>query len=143
MSVIRFLLSLRTIASLVAASLLVLSPAAAQQAPHEVDGLATSPDNFRLVLENEQVRILEYHIDPGVRDRPHTHPPRVSHVISGGTLRIRLATGEVVDVTERAAETHWSGAGPLHDTENIGNTPIRILLIELKRDDSLYATSRR
>ena len=69
MSVIRFLWSFRTIAPLVAASLLVLSPAAAQQAPQEVDGLAASPDNFRLVLENEQVRILEYHIDPGIRDR--------------------------------------------------------------------------
>lgn len=75
MSVIRFLWSFRTIAPLVAASLLVLSPAAAQQVAQEVDGLAASPDNFRLVLENEQVRILEYYIDPGLRDRPHTYPP--------------------------------------------------------------------
>ena len=137
MSVIRFLWSFRTIAPLVAASLLVLSPTAAQQVPQEVDGLAASPDNFRLVLENEQVRILEYHIDPGIRDRPHTHSPRVSHVISGGTLRIRMATGETFDVTEGAGETHWSGAAPLYDTENIGNTPIRILLIELKAGDGL------
>ena len=143
MSVIRYLSSFRTIAPVVAASLLTLSPAAAQHASQEVDGLAASPDNFRLVLENEQVRILEYHIDPGVRDRPHTHPPRVSHVISGGTLRIRLATGETFDVTEGAGETHWSGAAPLHDTENIGNTPIRILLIEVKPGDGIDATSRR
>ena len=143
MSVIQFLWSIRTIAFLVAACLLVLPPAAAQQAPQEGDGLAASPDNFRLVLENEQVRILEYHIDPGIRDRPHTHPSRVSHVISGGTLRIRLATGATFDVTEGTGETHLSGAAPLHDTENIGTTPIRILLIEVERDDGLYATSRR
>lgn len=108
-----------------------------------MDGLAASPDNFRLLLENEQVRILEYHINPGIRDRPHTHPPRVSHIISGGTLRIRLETGETFDVTEVAGETLWSGAAPLHDTENIGNTPIRILLIEVKTGDGLSATSSR
>lgn len=142
MGVIRFLWSFRTIAPLVAANLLVLSPATAQQVPQEMDGLAASPDNFRLVLENEQVRILEYHIDPGLRDRPHTHPPRVSHVISGGTLRIRMATSETFDVTDGVGETHWSDSAPLHDTENIGNTPIRILLIEVKRDDSLHATPR-
>ena len=142
-SVIRFLSSFRTIVSLLAASLLILPPAAAQQAPQEVDGLAASPDNFRLLLENEQVRILEYHINPGIRDRPHTHPPRVSHIISGGTLRIRLATGETFDVTEVAGETLWSGAAPLHDTENIGNTPIRILQIEVKTGDGLSATSSR
>lgn len=102
---LQFSWSFRTIAFLVAISSFASSPASAQQGSGEVDGLAASPDNFQLVLENEQVRILEYHIDPGGRDRQHTHPPRVSHVISGGTLRVRLASGETFDVTERSGET--------------------------------------
>ena len=67
--------------------------------------------------------------------QPHqtAHPSASgSNGISGGTLRIRLATGETVDVLEKSGETHWSVAAPLHDTQNTGNTPIRILLIEVK-----------
>lgn len=36
------------------------------------------------------------------------------------------------DITATAGETQWSDASPLHDTENIGTTPIRILLVEVK-----------
>ena len=117
-------------------SLLLASPLAAQQAPAgqppQVDALAASPANFRLVLENETVRVLEYTLLPGQKDRQHTHPRRVSHVLSGGTLRIGFPDGTSIVVEEKAEQSTWSGPAPLHDTENIGTTPIKILLVEIK-----------
>lgn len=100
-----------------------------------VDGLVSSPENFRLVLENDQVRILEYTLLPGQKDRRHTHPQRASHVIAGGTLRVGFPDGTSRVFEERAGDSDWSGPSPLHDTENIGATPIRILLVEVKRSD--------
>jgi quercetin dioxygenase-like cupin family protein len=41
-----------------------------------VDGLVSSPDNFKLLLENEHVRVLQYTLLPGALDHWHRHPPR-------------------------------------------------------------------
>ena len=111
------------------------APSAAQQpspAP-QVDALTASPDNFRLILENDNVRVLEYTLLPGQKDRRHTHPRRVAHVISGGQLRVGFPDGTHRDFDEIAGTSAWSKPSPLHDTQNIGTTPIKILLVEVKQ----------
>ena len=111
------------------------SPAAAAQPPlaaQPVDALTASPDNFRLMLENDRVRVLEYTLLPGRKDQRHTHPQRVAHVISGGRLRVHFPDGRHLDFDEKTGDSSWSAASPLHDTENIGTTPIKILLVEVK-----------
>ena len=118
-------------ALLLAAALAVQAPAAPATAP-QVDALTASPDNFRLVLENDRVRVLEYTLLPGQKDRRHTHPRRVAHVIAGGTLRVHFPDGRHLDFDEKAGSTEWGNPAPLHDTENIGTTPIKILLVEVK-----------
>ena len=136
------MLSIFARAFLAAAALAVQAPAAPGTTPQPlpalssamqaVDALTASPDNFRLVLENDRVRVLEYSLLPGKRDRRHTHPRRVAQVLSGGTLRVHFTDGRQLDFEEKAGDTSWSEASPLHDTENIGTTPIRILLVEVK-----------
>ena len=119
-----------------ALSLVLVSPLSAEQAtasqPLSVDALTASPENFRLVLENENVRVLEYTLLPGQKDHQHTHPARVAHVISGGTLRVGFPDGTSMVFEEKVGESSWSNPSPLHDTENIGTTPIKILLVEVK-----------
>ncbi len=73
------------------ASLLLTTAATAAYAGAEpppaitgpVDGLVSSPDNLKLLLENDHARVLQYTLLPGALDRKHTHPPRVGHVLSG------------------------------------------------------------
>ena len=116
-------------------ALIAAAPSAGQQsspAP-QVDALIASPENFRLILENDDVRVLEYTLLPGQRDRRHTHPQRVAHVISGGQLRVGFPDGTHRDFDEIAGTSEWSKPSPLHDTQNIGTTPIKILLVEVKQ----------
>ncbi len=121
-------------------ALTLASPLAAETVasvqPAQVDALAASPENFRLVLENDNVRVLEYMLLPGQKDHQHTHPRRVAHVMSGGTLRVGFPDGTSMVFEEKAGESSWSEPSPLHDTENIGTTPITILLVEIKPDGS-------
>ena len=107
-------------------------PAAPTSTTQDVDALTASPDNFRLVLENDRVRVLEYTLLPGQKDRRHTHPKRVAHVMSGGKLRVHFPDGRHLDFDEKVGDTSWGGPSPLHDTQNIGTTPIKILLVEVK-----------
>jgi hypothetical protein len=41
------------------------------------DPVHTDPSLYRVVFENERVRVLEYRDVPGVRTHPHAHPDSV------------------------------------------------------------------
>ena len=100
--------------------------------PAEIDPLVASPGNFKKLLENERVRVLEYTLQPGERDQWHTHPPKVSYVVSGGELRIHLADGTSFASDEKEGTAVWMKAVPRHYAENVGGTPVRIVLVEVK-----------
>ena len=106
----------------------------AERAPamREVDALKASPANFRLLLENERVRVLEYSLAPGQRDAWHTHPAKLSYVLAGGRLRIHLPDATPIEVIETTGEARWSEMLGAHSAENVGDAPVRIVLVEVK-----------
>jgi quercetin dioxygenase-like cupin family protein len=130
-----------TFAFTAASASLLLTPAA-QPAPPvaepppatkgPVDGLVSSPENFKLLLENEHVRVLQYTLLPGALDHWHTHPPRVGYVLSVAKIRVTEADGSTHDYDEKTGDTYWGEFSPLHDTLNIGTTPYVALLVEVK-----------
>jgi quercetin dioxygenase-like cupin family protein len=126
-----------TIALRSAIVLVVLFPlSAAGQAPAgrvtPIDAVSVSPDRFKVLLENPQVRVIEYVLLPGERDQWHTHPPKVSYVASGGTLRITTEDGQSFLTDEKAGSATWMDALGRHFAQNVGTTPVRIVLIEVK-----------
>ena len=99
-----------------------------------IDPVSVSPDKFKVLLENEHARVVEYMLDPGERDEWHTHPPKASYVVSGGTIRITLADGSSFDSEEKAGTATWMNALPRHFARNVGRTSVRIVLVEPKSD---------
>lgn len=94
------------------------------------DPVETNPENYRVVLENERVRVLEYVDRPGTRTRPHAHPDSVMVTLSA--FRRRLVHGDrEVDVELPAYEARWLDAQE-HAGENIGDTETHTMFIELK-----------
>ena len=95
------------------------------------DPLVVNSKSIALKLENSRVRVLEATLEPGVKEKLHAHPAYVIYVIAGGKVRTHGADGTVTeadfhtgDVIYREPVTHWA--------ENIGNTTIRLELVELK-----------
>jgi len=93
--------------------------------------LVVNSKTIALKLENPHVRVLEATIKPGDKEKTHSHPAYVIYVIAGGKFRNHAADGTVTDgefktgdVIYRDPVTHWA--------ENIGNTTIRLILVELK-----------
>ena len=112
--------------------LLSLPLIAGLSAAAEVDAVASSPDKFKILLNNEHVRVVEYSLLPGERDDWHSHPPKVSYVVAGGKLRITTENGESFLAHEQSGTATWMGSLGSHFAENIGTTPVRILLVEVK-----------
>jgi hypothetical protein len=95
-----------------------------------LDPVETNPDNYKVVFENDRVRVLEYHDVPGTVTRAHRHPDSVMYTLS--SFRRRLSMGEVQRDVELAAGTAaWLDAQE-HHGENTGDTDTRALFIELK-----------
>ena len=97
-----------------------------------IDAIKSSPANFKLLLENEYVRVLEYSLKPGEKDMPHTHPAKSSYVVSGGKLKVYLENGETIIADEETGTASWRDYVGKHYVENIGNTTVTIVLTEIK-----------
>ena len=118
---------------LVGIGLLVAAPALAEgQRPVEIDALTASPKNFTRLLDNDHVRVLEYVLEPGQQDLPHTHPPKASYVLSGGMFEVHPDGATTFVVNESTGETSWSGFLGRHYVKNPGTSTVRVLLVEDK-----------
>ena len=117
---------------LILAPVMLLAGSAKCQKPAPIDPVTASPDQFTVLLNNDQVRVVQYTLRPGARDQWHTHPPKVSYVVSGGELRIHMADGTSFLATEKAGTASWMDALPRHYAENVGRTTVSIVLTEVK-----------
>ena len=95
-----------------------------------MDPVETNPEHYRVVFENDRVRVLEYTDRPGDRTTVHEHPDSVMYALS--SFRRRLHSGEMHrDVEIGEGTTAWVPAQQ-HSGENIGDTPTHSIFVELK-----------
>ena len=95
-----------------------------------VDPAVINPDLYKVIFENERVRVLEYRDQPGDQTRPHWHPDSVMVTLSD--FRRRVSSGDrSVDVDLHAGEVRWVGEQE-HAGENVGDTATYGIFIELK-----------
>src|SRR5713226_8949051 len=47
------------------------------------DPVKVAPENFKVLLENDQVRVLEFRGKPGDKIGMHSHPAYLTYIISG------------------------------------------------------------
>ena len=98
----------------------------------EIDMAKVSPAQCKVLLENDQVRVLRYSLKPGEKDNVHTHPPKTAYVVSGGKLRVFPENEKPFDTDEVSGTVEWGGYRGKHHVENIGNTTVTIVLTEVK-----------
>jgi quercetin dioxygenase-like cupin family protein len=99
------------------------------------DPVTSNPDHYKVVFENDRVRVLEYTDQPGDVTTPHAHPDSVMYTLS--SFRRRLVSGETQrEVALEAGTTGWLPAQE-HHGENIGDTPTHVIFVELKEGASM------
>lgn len=95
------------------------------------DPTSTDPDKYKVIFENDRVRVLEYRDEPGAATRPHNHPDSVMYTLSAFERRLVAADGQSRDVSLEAGEIRWLDA-QVHSGENVGGSPTHVLFVELK-----------
>ena len=120
-------MSLQLVASSVALVLLFAAGTVQAQDPVKV-----SPDHFTVLLENERVRVLDFHSNAGVKIPLHSHPAYVSYSIAGaGKTKFTSADSKVTEATAKTGQATWHEP-ETHASEYQGAGTTHVLLVELK-----------
>ena len=108
------------------AGLMALGTVAQAHDPVHTDG-----DKYKVRVENDRVRVLEYKDRPGERTHQHSHPAFVLVALSPFKRKITLPDGKAMVREFKAGDVFWSDA-QTHIGENIGETATHVLMIEMK-----------
>ncbi len=122
---------MNSLKSIVAAGALAF--AVSGQAVAEEYGLAhiASPDQYQVLLENEQVLVLKMVLEPGEADLVHRHHNETVYFQNGGTLSIANPDGEAMEVEVPDGHVMWHEAWA-HQVTNVGDTQVVAIIVEAK-----------
>jgi quercetin dioxygenase-like cupin family protein len=90
------------------------------------------PAGHKILFENDRVRVLDVQINPGETSEMHTHPANVVYALSSAQVVFSFPDGTSREVAIKEGDLVWS-EGTTHEVRNIGDTPDRGIIIELKQ----------
>ena len=102
-----------------------------------LDAAKVNPRSYRVVLENDKVRVLEYRSLPGFGvcgQGKHSHPAHVTIGVSDGKVKVVTDDGKMITAESKAGNVFWAPA-ETHSVENISGRPMRAYLVEIKDKD--------
>ena len=95
------------------------------------DPVKVDPKHYKVVFENDQVRVLRIKYGRHEKSVMHYHPAGVAVYLTDSKVKMTLEDGKTVDAGGKAGEAVWAAAGA-HLPENVGKKPFELILVELK-----------
>jgi quercetin dioxygenase-like cupin family protein len=82
------------------------------------DAAKVAPHIYKVLFENEQVRLLEVIMQPGDSSEMHSHPGNLLYVLSDGKVTFTDPSGDTADLAVTAGTSMWMEATD-HATEKL------------------------
>lgn len=95
------------------------------------DPVKVDPRHYKVEFENEKVRVLRVDYAPGEKSIMHGHPNLVAVFLGDARAKFTYPDGKTEEPEMKAGQTMWFSAVE-HLPENVGNTPVSAILVELK-----------
>lgn len=124
------------VSRLLAAGLILGFPAAARAQ----DPVPRYPDNYKVLLENDRVRVLDFTLRKGDTEEFHRHPAHVLYVLAPFKIMFKLPGGRTAVREAKAGDVLFSEA-VMHSPTNIGDTDAHGILVELKGQTATPASA--
>ena len=105
--------------------LLFAAPAFAQD-PTVVDS-----DHYKVMFENDHVRVLRITYGPLEKSVMHEHPNSVAVILGDGQMRMHMPDGTTEDFEFPHGDAGWAEA-VTHLPENLRDESFEVILVELK-----------
>lgn len=89
-------------------------------------------DGAKVLFENERVRVIDIEAAPGKSVPMHSHKTfRVGYSLTDSKARFSMPDGSSRDLPIEEGEVFWTEP-TTHASENIGDTDLRTIFVELK-----------
>ncbi len=95
------------------------------------DAVSVAPNLYKVLFENDRVRILEVRYGPGVKSEMHSHPDLAVVALTPLKAKFTLGDGQTVDIELQAGESTFVPAQD-HTVENTNTSELHAILVELK-----------
>jgi quercetin dioxygenase-like cupin family protein len=95
------------------------------------DPVTLAPHIFKVVVDNDRVRVLEVRAKPGDRSPVHAHPATVTVVMTDCRARSYSPAGDVSEVELHTGQAIYLDAFE-HSDEIVGTTEAHLFMVELK-----------
>ena len=106
------------------------------------DPVKVAPNNFKVLLENDHVRVLEFHSKPGEKIAMHSHPAYITYNFSAGKTKFISPDGKTEERESQADQAAWREA-ETHASEYVGTGEAHALLVELKGKPHKMAAEKK
>jgi quinol monooxygenase YgiN/quercetin dioxygenase-like cupin family protein len=95
------------------------------------DPVPRYPRNYKVLVENDRVRVLDFRLRKGDSEELHAHPAHVLYVLEPFRIMFKLPGGRTTVREARAGDVLYSDA-VIHSPTNVGQTDAHGILVELK-----------
>jgi len=95
------------------------------------DPVQVSPEIYKLILDNDQVRVIEYQAGPGESDQMHSLPQRLTYTLTPVKLKVMAPDGNITNVEAKEGQVYWQDP-VTHSIKNVGTTEAKMLIVEIK-----------
>lgn len=93
--------------------------------------VAGGAEAHKVILENDQVRVLDLSLPPGQKIAMHSHPANVVYYVSDFKIKATSPDGKTVIREGKAGSALWFGP-TTHAIENAGDTELHLVQVEMK-----------
>ncbi|MBZ5551274.1 MAG: hypothetical protein LAO21_01040 [Acidobacteriia bacterium] len=95
------------------------------------DVVTADPKHNKVGFENEQLRVIRYHFEPGEKSPLHGHPDNVQVMLTDAMAKVTTSDGKTTPTTGKAGEAYWRQAVQ-HSVQNTGTKAFEGFHIEMK-----------
>jgi mannose-6-phosphate isomerase-like protein (cupin superfamily) len=96
------------------------------------DVVKVAGEHNKILMEDQDVRVIQNTLAPGEKDALHTHPHGWYYVVKPGKMKVVFADGTDAIWEAKEGEGGWIKARAAHTSENIGDTTLVYVLVEVK-----------
>jgi quercetin dioxygenase-like cupin family protein len=121
---------------LLGAALCLTAASAFAQDPVKVD-----PKHYKVVSENDRVRVLKFHYGPHEKSVMHSHPALVATFLTDGHAKFTMPDGTSQVRDMKAGDSLWMDA-ETHLPENLGDAPMDGVLVEMKSKAPMHPATK-
>jgi uncharacterized RmlC-like cupin family protein len=97
-----------------------------------LDPVKVDPKHYKVVFDNDQVRVLRVRYGPGENGPMHEHAlNRVVAYLTAQSIRVTTPGGKSRRINVPAGEVRWAGPAK-HQESNLSQKPFEAVVVELK-----------